>query len=92
MMAGIGLPKASRFSAGFNAVVNRVAQHMQQWLEQGLYDQPVRFGGVALRHQTDFLIQAGRHFPDQPGEPLEHLAQRLNPRRYGSMQTDRRSA
>ncbi len=60
-------------------MIHRIAQTVQNGLEQGLGYDFVGLRRIALDDQTDLLVQAGSHFTHQTRETLENLAERQDP-------------
>ena len=82
-----------RFAGGrahrgiLDAVIDRVAQHVHQRLEEHLDDRLVRLGVVSLDHQPGGLAEIRGHFAYQARKALKRDAQRKDAHReHGSLQ------
>ena len=62
----------------FHAMIDRVAQHMKERLEERLHDRLVGFRRGAFDHQAGRLAQGRRHLAHQPGKALEGMVQGQN--------------
>jgi hypothetical protein len=68
------LPAAARRSAGFDAVIHGIADHVQQRIVQFLHHAPIQFRVLATGLELDFFLLLGADVAGDAGHFLENPA------------------
>src|SRR4051812_11845598 len=62
-----GLSRGAALLRPFNAVIKRIAQKMEQRLEQAIDDGLIGLRRLSVGHKPDFLLEPLRHVAHEPG-------------------------
>ncbi len=75
------LPRRDPLVGHLDAMIGRIPDEVQQRLADLVQDRAIQLDLLAFHVEPDPLAEIARQVPNQPGEPIEDLADRSHPRR-----------